>query len=77
MASRRFGVKQGDKIRPIDDFSAPFVNSCTTVRERISVDGVDGLVNIVKLWVRLLRGDEVKVSLRSGEGSPAADTWAG
>ncbi len=67
VASRRFGVKQGDKIRPVDDFSASFVNSCTTIRERVSVDGVDGLVNIVKLWARLLRSDEVEVALRSGE----------
>lgn len=51
VASRRFGVIQGEKCRQIDDFSRFFVNGCTTVDEHVDLDGVDQIVNIGKAWI--------------------------
>jgi hypothetical protein len=67
--SRRFGIEQGAKVRPIDDFSESFVNECVTVREKISFGGVDGLANIVKLWYHVLASDDsaIEIVLNSGE----------
>jgi hypothetical protein len=67
--SRRFGIQQGTKVRAIDDFSESFVNECITVREKISLGGVDGLANIVKLWHHVLKADagDIKIVLNSGE----------
>ena len=39
VAARRFGVQQGEKVRQIDYFSKYFVNGCTTVEERVDLDG--------------------------------------
>ena len=54
VAARRFGVLQGDKCRQVDDFSRFFVNGCTTVEERIEMDGVDQIVNVSKTWIDLI-----------------------
>ena len=49
---RRFGVEQGEdeegrpKVRPIDDFSENFHNSCVTMVDKISVTGIDGIANL-------------------------------
>ena len=48
------GVKQGDKIRQIDDFSRFFINASTTVDEHIDLDGVDQIVNLGKIWADLI-----------------------
>ncbi len=59
-ASRRFGIKQGkkllldgsevDKIRQIDDHSEFFGNACVTTDEKVTVDGIDCIANVAKLW---------------------------
>ena len=49
-AARRFGVEQKEKIRQIDDVSEFFVNSCSTVADKIPVAGVDAIANHTKLW---------------------------
>eukprot|EP00971_Amphidinium_carterae_P321511 6390812-Amphidinium_carterae.2 len=51
LASRRFPLKQGSKVRLIDDFSASMVNAATTVVEKLSLEGVDQLLASIKLWV--------------------------
>ena len=57
---RRFGVEQGEddqgnpKIRPIDDFSEHFHNSCVTMVDKITVSGIDGIANFIKLWAECL-----------------------
>ena len=53
---RRFGVTQGKdkdgnpKVRPIDDFSEFFHNSCVATRDKVAVDGIDSIANFIKLW---------------------------
>jgi hypothetical protein len=39
--SRRFGVRQGGKIRPVDDFSQFLVNATVTCHEKIDLEGID------------------------------------
>ena len=41
IVSHRFPVKQGAKIRPIDDYSRSGVNACVTTLEQPTVDTVD------------------------------------
>ena len=43
VASRRFGLSQVDKVRPIDDFSASLINSAYTSNYRLDLPGVDGV----------------------------------
>ena len=39
--TRRFGVKQKEKVRPIDDYRASLVNASVTQAEAVSIHGVD------------------------------------
>ena len=39
--SRRFGVRQGAKIRPVDDFSQFLINSAVTCHEKIDLESID------------------------------------
>ena len=56
----RFGAPQGvdkdgdPRVRPIDDFSIMFHNSCVTCEDKILVSGVDGIAPFVKLWADLI-----------------------
>jgi hypothetical protein len=44
VAARRFGLKQGQKIRPIDNFSEFSVNAALGASERITMLGIDHVV---------------------------------
>jgi len=46
LPARRFGVSQGSKIRPIDDFSEFQVNASLGTSERISLEGLDEALGI-------------------------------
>ena len=48
--SRRFGLKQRDKVRPIDDFSASGVNDAVTSWESPMLHTVDVIGSIVTAW---------------------------
>ena len=39
--SKRFGVRQGGKIRPVDDFSQFLINSTVSCHEKIDLEGID------------------------------------
>ena len=60
-ACRRVGLTQKDsttkkdKIRQIDDFREFTVNSRTTQGDKIPVDGVDVIANIIKSWADDMR----------------------
>jgi hypothetical protein len=49
--ARRFGIRQGDKVRPIDNFSEHLVNQAFGASEKISMLGVDHVVSWAKAWV--------------------------
>ena len=48
--SRRFGLKQRDKVRPIDDFSASGVNDTVTSWESPMLHTVDVISSVIVAW---------------------------
>jgi hypothetical protein len=67
-ASRRFGLRQGDRIRCIDDLTGSLVNSAFGPSELLDLGGVDGLAALVRA---LLAGvdDQRIVSLDLSDGT--------
>eukprot|EP00435_Cladocopium_sp_Y103_P060970 s205_g22.t1 len=51
--TRRFAVKQKNKVRPIDNYKASMVNSSVTQTEGVTVHTVDHIAAMVALWMRL------------------------
>ena len=41
VVSKRFGLQQGEKLRPIDDYSMSSVNATVTVKDQATADNVD------------------------------------
>ena len=50
IAARRFGVVQGEKIRPIDNFSEFSVNAAFGSYEKVNLKGLDQVVAWSKAW---------------------------
>ena len=76
--SRRFGVVQGSKVRPIDDFSEFWVNEAVTTQNKLDLGGVDELAAVAKEFLRLGRqGSPLAVRSREVllEGSAPAAAW--
>eukprot|EP00435_Cladocopium_sp_Y103_P017297 s391_g4.t1 len=55
--TRRFGVVQGDKVRPIDDYKASLVNASVTQPEMVCLHSVD---HIAGLGAQLIRAHEMR-----------------
>eukprot|EP00435_Cladocopium_sp_Y103_P006698 s4577_g2.t1 len=75
--SRRFGVRQGGKVRAVDDFSQFLVNSTVTSHEKIDLEGIDNICSTARFFLGAMRtgsewmlpeGDEVKTG-------PLNDAW--
>jgi hypothetical protein len=62
--TRRFGVKQGNKIRPIDDFSESMVNSTTSATETITLHSVEIIGTMIVKWFEVCRDHDCRVDLR-------------
>ena len=68
VGNKRFGIRQGSKIRPIDDLTDSGLNSCVSVLDKVDVFDIDSLVNVVKLWSRCLRSEGAfAMELSTGE----------
>ena len=52
VVSSRFGVKQKNKIRPIDNFKSSCVNAACGVQEKVAMDGIDEIVSLCLHWLR-------------------------
>ncbi|CAE7394666.1 unnamed protein product, partial [Symbiodinium sp. CCMP2456] len=48
VASKRFGVTQGDKVRAVDDLSQFQVNASVTETEKIQLEGLDDIVALAR-----------------------------
>ena len=57
VAARRFGVRQGEKCRPIDDFSVYGQNSTVTTDETIPLGGVDAIMSMARWAVGAVSDD--------------------
>ena len=53
--TRRFGVQQKGKLRPIDDYKASMVNSSVTQTEGVTVHSIDHIAAMVALRMRQLQ----------------------
>ena len=60
--SRRFALRQKNKIRLIDDMSSSFVNMAVGTSERIDLESVDSYLSLVKAWYRASVGHNGKCS---------------
>ena len=56
--SRRFAVVQGEKVRPIDNYSESQVNSAVNISCKCTVDGVDTIFALAALLMRSLRDNK-------------------
>ena len=66
--ARRFGIKQGGKVRAIDDYSEHGTNATVTTSERIDLLGTDELFLLAKHVAASIREDgTVLMKLSSGE----------
>ena len=50
--NRRFGSRQGNSIRPIDDHSEFFVNSTVSVQERLTLGGLDEAILLAQEYAK-------------------------
>ena len=48
VASPRFGIRQGQKVRPIDNLSVSGLNSTVGLPERLQVDTIDEVASVIK-----------------------------
>jgi hypothetical protein len=67
VVNRRFGLKQSDKIRPIDDYSESFPNSAYGCPFKLDLGGIDELTTIARQIVCAVEDDrKVSITLASG-----------
>eukprot|EP00435_Cladocopium_sp_Y103_P026862 s4451_g6.t1 len=75
--SRRFGVRQGGKIRAVDDFSQLLVNSTVTCHEKIDLEGIDRICSTARFSLGAMREESMWCmphfeGVQTGE---LADAW--
>ena len=72
VAARRFGLIQGQKVRPIDNFAEHMVNDAFGAEEKVSLLGIDHVIAWAKAWAGSQRnGRCFQVSDNCG------DKWSG
>ena len=49
--SKRFGVRQGGKVRAVDDFSEFLVNASVTSTEKLALYGIDEVINTARFFM--------------------------
>jgi len=57
--SSRFGVKQGEKTRAVDDLSEFYVNAAYCCREKVTLGGLDEVVAVAKRSAQAVDADGV------------------
>ena len=50
--TKRFPVKQKNKVRPIDDYKASLVNYAVTQTEGVSIHTIDHIAAVTSWWMR-------------------------
>ena len=61
--TRRFGILQGGKVRPIDDFTASLINLTSSSTEAISLHGVGTIGSLAAFWLEQLHRSRASESL--------------
>eukprot|EP00435_Cladocopium_sp_Y103_P062973 s66_g24.t1 len=77
--SKRFGVRQGGKIRSVDDFSQYLINSAVTCHEKIDLEGIDNICATARFFFGASDGDSswYVPSAEGVEHGALADQWKG
>ena len=65
--SRRFGLQQSDKLRPIDDASEPGINDALTTTEKLQLHDLDVVVETLKFIQDCVENKNVYIELATGE----------
>lgn len=52
LLTKRFPVKQKNKVRPIDDYKAKMVNQSVTQTEGVTVRTIDHVASMVARWLK-------------------------
>ena len=68
VVSKRFGLLQGGKYRPIDDYTASYVNAAMTTTEKLDLGGTDDVANLLKMIAESIPFGRL-VKLRKEDGS--------
>lgn len=50
-------MRQGNKIRPVDDFSQYLINSSITCHDKIDLEGIDNICAVARFFVGAPQGD--------------------
>ena len=50
--TKRFPVKQKNKVRPIDDYKASLVNFAVTQNEGVTIHTIDHIASMAACWMR-------------------------
>ena len=67
VVSRRFGLKQTDKTRPIDDLSQSLVNAAFASSYKLDLSGIDGFAVLARTMLECVNESGV-VSMQLGDG---------
>ena len=57
--TRRFGVRQGAKVRPIDNYTESLVNQTTSAGEAISLHSTDVIAATLALWMSVMSKQDI------------------
>ena len=71
--ARRFPIVQGEKVRPIDDFSQYLINSAFGTQEKVLMLGLDQVVSWTRAWAGS-EGTAREISLKDS-GGKVYRTW--
>ena len=70
----RFGVKQGETVRAVDDYTFAGQNGATFIAEKIDTRGVDVVVRIDRCLLLAEPGGDINIQLSTGEVASATIT---
>ena len=69
VASKRFGIVHGEKIRAVDDLSEYMVNSTVSESEKIVLDGIDEILAVARFFGGAKTGGVQEFKLPAQDGS--------
>ena len=59
--AKRFGLRQGKKTRPIDDFSVNLINAAFGSKEKISLSGLEEVTAKIRAWMEIASNDRFSI----------------